>query len=197
MAKEAARPSYAFIFSQLSDLNSFQIRRASQLQTEYMRLHKAAQSGGEGEAVQQPAGEPHKEDAAELPLSPSGLGSEPPSHAHSSHPSSEPLQPPAEGVDVLSEDALDAQLRALDDHVGRIHNALPANTLLLLATGQGNTAECRRQQELKYKRQGRVDGLPAWTLRDEDAYAERLNREIQGLCFCHVKQSAVNNGSAP
>lgn len=187
VAKEAARPSYAFLFSQLSDLNSFQIRRAFQRQTEYMKQHKAAQPDGGGEAAAQQAGEPHQEEA-EVPPSSSVRPGREPAPAHSDHPSSEPSQHPVEVEDVTSEAALDAQLRALDDHVSRIHDALPANTLLLLATGQGDTAECRRQQELKFKRQGRVDGLPAWTLRDEDAYAERLNREIQGLCFCHVKQ---------
>ncbi len=46
----------------------------------------------------------------------------------------------------LSEAALDEQLRLVDDRVGRVHAALPVGSMLLVATGQGDTAECRRLQ---------------------------------------------------
>ncbi len=87
-----------------------------------------------------------------------------------------------------SEAALDAHLRRLDALVGRVHDALPRDALLLVATGQGDTAECRRLQEAKFKRQGRVDGLPAWSLADEEHYSALMNSEIMGLCFLEIKR---------
>lgn len=87
----------------------------------------------------------------------------------------------------FSDAALDRQLQQLDTHIGYILSALPVNTLLIVASGEGDTAQCRRMQELKFKRAGRVDGLPDWTLKEEEAYKEAMDREIQGLCWCCVK----------
>lgn len=88
----------------------------------------------------------------------------------------------------FSEEALDARLRKLDGQIGEVHRALPPNSLLMVCTGQGDTAEGRRLQELQFKRQGKVDGLPRWTQADEEAFCKSNEREVVALCFCSVKQ---------
>jgi hypothetical protein len=50
---------------------------------------------------------------------------------------------PPEGPEH-GEAALDAALRALDAGVASVWAALPANTLLVVATGHGDTAEVER-----------------------------------------------------
>jgi hypothetical protein len=94
----------------------------------------------------------------------------------------------AAGEEDFSEEALDARLRKLDGQIGEVYSALPSNTLLMVCTGQGDTAEGRRLQELQFKRQGKVDGLPRWTQADEEAFCESNEREVVALCFCSVKQ---------
>lgn len=89
-----------------------------------------------------------------------------------------------------SEAALDAALATLDGHVGRIHAALGDNALLMVATGQGDTASTHQQQEMKFKRQQRVDGLPAWSLTDEEAYVKV--RESESACVCSVGGVCTN-----
>ncbi|KAG1680781.1 hypothetical protein FOA52_008114 [Chlamydomonas sp. UWO 241] len=95
----------------------------------------------------------------------------------------------ASGGEDFSEAGLDAVLATLDAHVGRMFASLGNNALLVVATGQGDTASTHQQQEMKFKRQQRVDGLPAWSLADEEAYVKVLDTEIIGLCFCAVKHA--------
>ena len=45
------------------------------------------------------------------------------------------------------------------------------------------------QQEQKYRRQNRLDGLPPWKPADEEALANLSNAQQQGLCWALVKSS--------
>jgi RNA exonuclease 1 len=94
----------------------------------------------------------------------------------------------AEEVHDYSEEALLRVAQQLDEHVGQLYDALPPNSLLIVATGQGDTAECRRQQELKYRRQNGLDGLPRWSQAAEEEFGELCDRVMRGLCFAAVKQ---------
>ena len=185
LCKEISRSThpYAFVFTQLSDLNSFLIQRANHRQTQYLSQNQRNQKLL---AEQRDSGTGSSGPEAPLPGAESRIqeGPDLSSGQRVAHGSEEG---PTEDTLNLQ---LDERLRALDIHIGSVLKSLPDNSLLIVATGCGDTAECRRQQEVKFKRQGRVDGLPAWTLKDEDDYVELLNREIQGLCFCHIKKSA-------
>jgi hypothetical protein len=94
----------------------------------------------------------------------------------------------AAGEGDYSDERLQATARQLDEHIGKVYDALPANSLLIVATGQGDTAECRRQQELKYRRQNRLDGLPPWSTAAEEQFSELCDEVMRGLCFAAVKQ---------
>jgi hypothetical protein len=87
-----------------------------------------------------------------------------------------------------SDERLQTTARQLDEHIGKVYDALPPNSMLIVATGQGDTAECRRQQELKYRRQNRLDGLPPWSQAAEEQFHELCDEVMRGLCFAAVKQ---------
>ena len=56
-----------------------------------------------------------------------------------------------------------------------------------LASLQGDTAECRRLQKEKYRRQQLLDGLPPWDMASEQRFVELCTRTARGICFCTVK----------
>ena len=104
----------------------------------------------------------------------------PPLHdgVHPSPPLSEP---------ELPEDALE-RLKQVDAHVGRVHAALPPNSLLVVATCLGDTPEVRRLRTMAWRRGSRLDGLPSWSETCE-AHLDRLRmRASRALCFATVKQ---------
>lgn len=82
---------------------------------------------------------------------------------------------------------LAARLAALDRHVAAVHASLPRNALLLVATGQGDTLELGRRQELKIRRQQRVEG-PPWSTADEAEHDALTEQQLRGLCFAAVKR---------
>lgn len=71
--------------------------------------------------------------------------------------------------------------------VKQLHAALPVDTMLLVTTGQGDTAEVRRLQEHKFKRVQRVDGRAAWDDDGEARLAEATQRAKQAACFVAMK----------
>jgi hypothetical protein len=87
-----------------------------------------------------------------------------------------------------SDQALQSKLAALDRHIGIIYAALPANALLIVATGHGDMPELRRQQEMKYKREQRLDGMRPWSTADEEAFCRVMEQQMRTLCFCAVKR---------
>lgn len=88
----------------------------------------------------------------------------------------------------LGRSALLKKLAALDQHIGKLYQALPANGVLIVATGQGDTSNVVWQMELRCKRQQLLDGFPRWTTTDEESYAALCEAAVKGLCFCAVKQ---------
>jgi hypothetical protein len=87
-----------------------------------------------------------------------------------------------------SDQQLQTKLAALDSHISTIYAALPQNALLIVATGHGDMPELRRQQELKYKREQRLDGLKPWSTADEEAFCRMMEQQMRALCFCAVKR---------
>lgn len=75
----------------------------------------------------------------------------------------------------------------LDRRIGQVYDALPMNALLVVATGQGDMADLRRQQEMKYRREQRLDGLPPWSSRDEEEFCSMVDEQMKALCFCAVR----------
>jgi hypothetical protein len=71
--------------------------------------------------------------------------------------------------------------------VKQLYAALPADTMLLVATGQGDTAEVRRLQEDKFKRMQRVDGRAPWDDEGEVRLAQATQRAKQAACFVAMK----------
>ena len=53
---------------------------------------------------------------------------------------------------------------------------------------QGDTAETRRMQTEKYRRQAQLEGLPPWSAAADAAMTRACKEASQGLCFCTVKQ---------
>jgi hypothetical protein len=87
-----------------------------------------------------------------------------------------------------SQQQLQSKLAMLDRHIGSIYAALPHNALLIVATGHGDMPELRWQQELKYKREQRLDGLKSWSTVDEEAFCALVEEQLRALCFCAVKR---------
>ncbi|WIA11560.1 hypothetical protein OEZ85_011669 [Tetradesmus obliquus] len=52
----------------------------------------------------------------------------------------------------------------------------------------GDMPELRWQQELKYKREQRLDGLKPWSTADEEAFCALTEQQLRALCFCAVKR---------
>ncbi|WIA31649.1 hypothetical protein OEZ86_002529 [Tetradesmus obliquus] len=52
----------------------------------------------------------------------------------------------------------------------------------------GDMPELRWQQELKYKREQRLDGLSPWSTADEEAFCALTEQQLRALCFCAVKR---------
>ncbi|CAL8460741.1 g272 [Coccomyxa elongata] len=90
-------------------------------------------------------------------------------------------------VAAADEAAMEQILKQLDERLGRIYAALPFNAMLIVAAGQGDTAEVRRLQEQKWRRQQALDGLPPWSVESEGLLAEAMVNALHGLCFCTVK----------
>mmetsp|Transcript_18913 Transcript_18913/g.52754 ORF Transcript_18913/g.52754 Transcript_18913/m.52754 type:complete len:651 (+) Transcript_18913:172-2124(+) len=82
-------------------------------------------------------------------------------------------------------------LEAADRRVGRLWEALPKNSLLVVATGFGDTAEMRRVQESRWRRRQEepLDFLPPWQSSDEQMMKALAKTAGVGLCL-----SAVSHG---
>lgn len=85
-------------------------------------------------------------------------------------------------------------LAEIDRLVGDLHAAAPVNSLLLVYTVQGDTAECRRLQQQKWRRQQDppLDGQPPWDANGEEAVFRAVSSRVtRALCFAVVKQPPV------
>lgn len=83
---------------------------------------------------------------------------------------------------------LDTTLRQIDAHLSALITAAPANTLVVVVTCHGDTAETRRLQEQAWRRAQGLDHLPRWSLQAETHLASVRSAGMRGLCFCGVKQ---------
>lgn len=69
--------------------------------------------------------------------------------------------------------SLETILAQMDNHVKKIHDALPPNSLLIVVTGHGDTASVRRVQELKWKSlQNKQAGSDRWSENKEAVLEE-------------------------
>ena len=179
MAKEVAAKNngsltFSFLFTQLMDLSEFQSKRALRVQSEYLEKHQALKN----EAAR--ASTTSVTDA-------DGVAAEKGNDEDFISLEGELVK--GEAKEDLSDAVCDAILTQIDGHIGKISSSLPRNSILMVLTGNGDAFECRRAQEMKMKRQGRVyDFLPPWTLGDEEMYSNLINREIMGLCFSRVSE---------
>lgn len=96
-------------------------------------------------------------------------------------------KPEAEaGCGVLSE-GLQTVLARLDDRFKKLYDALEPNTLLIVATGHGDTASVRRLQELKWKTCQKKEAGSEWTRSNEDVLEEFAARAETTLAFTCIK----------
>jgi RNA exonuclease 1 len=85
-------------------------------------------------------------------------------------------------------ESLQRVLAGLDDRFRKVYDALEPNTLLIVATGHGDTSSVRRLQELKWKsRQSNEGGLEKWTRSNEDVLEEFAARAETTLAFACMK----------
>ena len=212
-AKAAAGGSYRFAWAQLHELTDFFYRRAKVARAgdnAAAAAHRAASGDAAAIAAATPpasaaaagasargsaaaaaaaaaAGEPRSPEAAAAACGvPEALADIADPAAAAAATGAAPPTPEAPPED-FSEERLDGLLRAMDGHVGRVWAALPRNALLLVATGHGDTGEGARQLNLRTRRMNGLDGLPAWSTEDEDAYAAAAEATLQGLAFAAVK----------
>ncbi|KAG0606128.1 hypothetical protein M758_9G116100 [Ceratodon purpureus] len=92
----------------------------------------------------------------------------------------------AEACRVLSE-GLQTILARLDDRFKKLYDALEPNTLLIVATGHGDTASVRRLQELKWKTCQNKGAGSEWTRNNEDVLEEFAARAETTLAFICIK----------
>ncbi|KAK9846542.1 hypothetical protein WJX81_006260 [Elliptochloris bilobata] len=79
-------------------------------------------------------------------------------------------------------------LRATDMRLARLHDALQPNALLLVLGCQGDTFEVRRLQEQKWRCQQKLDGLPPWSVKDEERLMQAVNAATRAMLCCAVKR---------
>lgn len=85
-------------------------------------------------------------------------------------------------------EGLQGLLAELDDRFQKLYDALETNTLLIVATGHGDTSSVRRLQELKWKScQSKEAGLEKWTRSNEDVLEEFAARAETTLAFTCMK----------
>ena len=79
----------------------------------------------------------------------------------------------------------EGQLRELDRRVGDMVAAAPAGTMVVVASGHGDTAYVRRLNEarLKLRRNIAVEGLERWDDRWEQELRAARDRASRGLAF--------------
>jgi len=82
---------------------------------------------------------------------------------------------------------LETTLRQIDAQLDALITAAPANTLVVVVTCHGDTAETRRLQEQAWRRAQGLDHLPRWSLQAETHLAAVRSAGMRGLCFCAVK----------
>ena len=170
-AKNNGSLTFSFVFSQMMELSEFQARRSAHVQADYLAKYEEKNiKAGTAFVPENVAGD-LKEEENLISL--------------------EGEKPSDQGIEQedFSEAANDAILSRIDGYIGKIGSSLPMNSVLMVITGNGDAFECRRAQEIKMKRQGRVyDYLPPWNLKEEEDYSELINREIMGLCLCEVSK---------
>jgi DNA repair exonuclease SbcCD ATPase subunit len=88
----------------------------------------------------------------------------------------------------FGEQQLQARLQSLDGQVGQVWEALPAGSLLVVVSGQGDMREVQRLQEQRAKRLQRINGLPPWTQQEDMELTDQTAEAMRALCFCSVKK---------
>jgi RNA exonuclease 1 len=95
-------------------------------------------------------------------------------------------------------DAVEEAFAKLNDRLSKLHDSLPARTIFMLMTGNGDPRpvvklnEKRRTFEIKYKKLGESASqkLPEeekWTTQDERDLSDAVNRARFGMAFFCVK----------
>lgn len=84
-------------------------------------------------------------------------------------------------------EGLQAVLARLDDRFKKVHDALEPNTLLIVATGHGDTVSVRRLQELKWKTCQNKEARSTWARSNEDVLEELAARAETTLAFTCIK----------
>ena len=93
--------------------------------------------------------------------------------------------------DVEEGIAADAALMDLDERVRQLWDAMPANGMLILCTGAGDTARARLLQERKWKRSRGLGPWGPWTDEAEEELRRLRERVSRGVVFAGVKQKST------
>lgn len=88
----------------------------------------------------------------------------------------------------FGEEQLAERLRRLDAQVGQVWDTLPAGSLLVVVSGQGDMREVQRLQEMRAKRMQRINGLPPWSTAEDHELGLLTQEAMRALCFCGMKR---------
>ena len=88
---------------------------------------------------------------------------------------------------------IDSVLGRLNEHIDRIYRAMPRNSVLVLASGQGDTAMTRAVQDEKRRRR-RASFLSKWDKSSEAAFKKCCEESRHGMCHVTVKNVANDYG---
>lgn len=98
--------------------------------------------------------------------------------------------------DVEESVARDAALLDLDANVGKVWDALPSGSMLLLVTGVGNAPLVKIMQERKWKRAQALGPWGKWTDEAEAELRAEAERARRGMLFAAVKNDDDGDGDA-
>ena len=89
---------------------------------------------------------------------------------------------------AVDDESVDAILARVDSWIGDIYGAMPTNSILVLASGQGNTAHTRTVSDEKHKRLRNSPGLMEWNEEAETKFRFVCNDSKRAVCFVVVKE---------
>ncbi|UPR05004.1 exonuclease [Chloropicon primus] len=86
--------------------------------------------------------------------------------------------------------SVESELRKMDERVGRIYSSLPRNAMLIVLSGQGNTAYVKHLMEMKFKciRSAEESVRAIWDGKCDEHLHYSVQQAAQTVCLVGIKQ---------
>jgi RNA exonuclease 1 len=102
------------------------------------------------------------------------------------------LQPLASRLSEIQEsfeasEQVQEKLRKMDERIGEIHESLPSNTMMIVLSGQGNTAYTRHLQQLKWKCKN-ANSPSLWDEKCDQHLNYSMRQAAETMCFMSIKE---------